>query len=50
MKDYLNKEFKYNTIPKYYKYFEEWYCNLTANQRLYLTAYSEGKKSPFTET
>jgi hypothetical protein len=49
MKDYLNREFKFSTIPKYYKYFEEWFKNLTENQMVYLEAYSKGKKTPFTK-
>ena len=44
---YLNKEFKYNTIPKYYRYFEEWFNNLTENQLLYYNVYKNGEKTPF---
>lgn len=47
LKDYLWNEFKFNVHPKYYKYFEEWYNNLTENQILYYTAYSKGLKSPY---
>lgn len=47
MKDYLYKEFIYNTIPKYYKYFDEWFNNLTDNQKIYFEAYSKGNKTPY---
>ncbi len=49
LKDYLWNEFRYNVHPKYYKYFEEWFSNLTENQILYYTAYSQSKKSPYVE-
>lgn len=32
-------------IPKYRKYFDEWWHNLTLPQKLYLYAYSKGKKT-----
>ena len=49
MKEYLWKEFRYNVHSKYYKFFEEWYNNLTDNQIIYYTAYSMGLKSPYLE-
>ena len=36
-----------NNHPRYLHLFEEWYKNLTDNQKLYYRAYAEGKKSPF---
>lgn len=36
-------------LKKYYKYFDEWYDNLTENQILYYISYMEGKKTPFDE-
>lgn len=47
VKQYLWNEFKFNNLPKYYKYFEEWVENLTQNQILYYVAYSKTKKSPY---
>lgn len=47
LKEYLRKEFIYNTVPKYYKYFEEWFNNLTKNQLVYYTAYMNGCKTPY---
>ena len=47
MKEYLWNEFRYNVQKKYYKYFDEWYENITETQKMYFTAYMEGKKSPF---
>ena len=32
---------------KYQSLFDDWYNNLTENQRTYFTAYADGKKSPF---
>lgn len=49
LKEYLWNEFKYNVLPKYYKYFDEWFNNLTETQILYFTAYAEGKKTPYTK-
>ena len=39
----------FNNLKKYYKYFEEWFDNLTENQLLYYKAYSKGLKTPFVE-
>lgn len=47
LKEYLKKEFIYNTVPKYYKYFEEWFNSLTKNQLVYYTAYMNGCKTPY---
>lgn len=49
LKEYLWNEFRYNVLKKYYKYFDEWYENITENQRLYYISYMEGKKTPFDE-
>lgn len=35
VKQYLWTEFKFNNLPKYYKYFDAWIENLTENQILY---------------
>jgi hypothetical protein len=38
MKDlhhYLEDQWRYNNHPKYQKYFEEWFKNLTVNQTHY---------------
>lgn len=45
VKKYLWEEFRRNSLPKYYKYFDEWIENLTDEQILFYTAYSEGKKT-----
>ena len=29
LKQYLWNQFKFNNLPKYYKYFDEWINNLT---------------------
>ena len=47
VKQYLWTEFKFNNLPKYYKYFDTWIENLTENQILYYNAYSKGTKSPY---
>ena len=47
MKEYLWNEFRYNVLKKYYKYFDEWYENITDTQRMYFTAYMMGYKTPF---
>ena len=46
LKEYLWNEFKFNNSPKYYKYFEDWYKNLTDNQRIFYMAYMKGLKTP----
>ena len=50
LKEYLWNEFKLNNIPKYYKYFDEWFNNLTYTQLLYYNCYSKNLKSPFYES
>lgn len=47
LKEYLWNEFRYNTLKKYYKYFDEWYNNLTDNQILFFISYMNGKKTPY---
>jgi len=47
IKKYLWYEFTHTTLPKYYKYFEEWFNNLTENQLAYYRAYASGAKSPW---
>ena len=47
VKQYLWNEFKFNNLPKYYKYFDTWIENLTENKILYYNAYRKGKKSPY---
>ena len=49
LKEYLHTEWRYNVHPKYLKYFEEWYNQLTEKQRLYYNAYMDGNKTPFTK-
>ena len=47
MEEYLRNEWKMNVHPKYQRYFDEWYGNITETQRLYFDAYSKGLKTPF---
>lgn len=47
MKEYLQKEWRYNVAPKYQHLFVQWFQNLTEQQKLYFQAYSLGQKSPF---
>ena len=47
MEEYLRQEFYHSTIPKYYKYFDEWFRNLTPRQLLYYRSYMVGHKTPF---
>jgi len=47
LKQYLWIEFHHSTVPKYYKYFEEWFSNLTENQILFYTAYMNGLKTSY---
>ena len=47
LKEYLRVEFTHSTIPKYYKYFEEWFANLTEDQKRHYSAYYLGKKTPY---
>lgn len=37
LEQYLREEWYKNNMPKYYKYFEEWFNNLTNNQIFYFT-------------
>ena len=45
MKEYLWLEWRYNNHLKYYHYFEDWFNNLTDNQKIFYEAYSKGKKT-----
>jgi hypothetical protein len=47
MEEYLRNEWRKNVHPKYQRYFEEWYRNITDTQKLYFNAYSKGLKTPF---
>lgn len=47
VKEYLQREWRYNVASKYLKYFEEWFKNLTENQLLYFTAWANNKKNPY---
>lgn len=49
LKSYLWQQWFHCNIPKYYKYFEEWFAKLTDNQIEYFTAYMKGKKTPHNE-
>lgn len=40
VKEYLWKEFRYNNVPKYYKYFDEWLENLTDDQIIFYSSES----------
>jgi len=42
---YCEDEFNRCNIPKYRKYFAEWWRNLTLAQRMYFYAYSKGEKT-----
>lgn len=45
MKEYLLNEWRRTVHPRYQKYFEEWYKNLTPIQIEFFTAYSKGLKT-----
>lgn len=47
MKEYLYNEWRRTIHPKYIKYFDEWFNNLTETQKLYFEVYSKGLKTPF---
>ena len=47
LKGYLKKEWRYCNHAKYQYYFEDWFSNITQNQRLYFIAYSQGLKTPY---
>jgi len=47
LREYLYNEWRYNVAPKYLRYFEEWFNNLTVEQTFYYTAFMQGKKSPY---
>ncbi len=43
LKEYIWQDFRRSNIPKYYKYFDEWYNNLTDNQKYYWSLRMTGK-------
>ena len=45
--EYLKNEWRYNNHPKYMKYFDDWYNNLTERQRKCYTIWMKGKIGPF---
>lgn len=49
IRKYLWREFTFSTLPKYYRYFEEWLGNLTDDQLKYYRAYARGAKTPYDE-
>lgn len=49
LKEYLLREWRHNCAPKYQRYFEEWYRNLTAWQLTCYTAWMLGSLSPWVE-
>lgn len=46
LKEYLRKEFTWNSHKKYHKYFEEWFDNLTDYQLEFYKCYMNGDKTP----
>ena len=53
LRDYLWNEWRHCCHERYWKkrpeFFEEWYGSITDVQRMYFTAYMEGKKTPFND-
>lgn len=45
LKEYLQREFKMNNHPKYYKYFDTWFNNLLPSQITFYKAYMRGQKT-----
>ena len=45
LREYLWSEWKKNNHSKYWKYFEEWFNNITPNQRIFFIAWSKGNKT-----
>lgn len=45
LKEYLWNEWRHSNAPKFYKYFEEWFINLTDEQILWYAAYMKGDKT-----
>ena len=43
LKEYIWQDFRKSNIPKYYKYFDEWYNNLTDIQKYYWSLRVTGK-------
>ena len=48
LKEWCKEQFNRSNIPKYRKYFDEWWRNLTLQQKLYFFAYSRGEKTYLT--
>lgn len=47
MKELLKDWFVKNNHPRYYKYFDMWFDNLTQNQLFYFEAQLKGNLSPY---
>lgn len=47
LREYLEREWRYNVHKKYHKYFDLWYDNLTDTQVLFYSAWMRGSLSPF---
>lgn len=45
LRDYIIKELRFTSHPKYYKYMEEYVSNLTPIQVEYWRAWKDGKKT-----
>lgn len=43
LKEYIWQDFRKSNIPKYYKYFDEWYNNITDIQKYYWGLRMSGK-------
>ncbi len=48
MEEYLRNEWRLSNHVRYQHLFEQWFNNLTREQKLYYIAYSRDKKSPYT--
>lgn len=49
MKEYLWEQWQRCNNPKYYKYFEEWFKNMTDIQKQYAIVWSQGLKTIWNE-
>lgn len=47
LREYLEREFRYNVHKRYHKYFDLWYENLTDTQVMYYNAWMQGSLSPY---
>lgn len=45
LREYLWNEWKYNVHKRYLKYFDEWYENITEEQRQFFETYRNGNKT-----